>query len=638
MIQTIADTAREIPGVKVLYTRNPVVRFAAMHVKERLADAVLGLNSDFLIFEDIPYIPIDSVVVTPVKTADDTLTNNLTFELFTSALAADMLGLEDPEKLFPLSVLLGNPYTEPFVSNKYNIAGLLHIRINPKYPDSLVVGVVTWLNKPDFASLKTTSPLKELIEEDKDFARAIEDSQAYFDLTTPNVPEGTSNVRQLTDKGELPIWAVAIEEGSDFWADPQIDDYTHPVLASKATVQLRKIFYAVLGRTTPVKEHQPIGDAIVEQEVEPEREFPKLEKFQSMNKRPISTFLQIVHAHFPHPPKKTSIDGLPEPLNTIALSLRFLISLCFTDVQAPHTLLPEDAAPELKAAGVVGAPPLDLFELKALSIMALGLSAGALDSFHPKSAIRPRLRRAKIAALYQTVVQHVLWLEQLLFVRDKKVQSHRLFDGELFGFACDHGGDPTTPDFAAAFGDDKVVTRIVEQLPDFISAILAPFPPRLFETFIRASRALALSDAVDARPQVIEVKTAASTFAGLLDSDDDEYSEGGAPAPAPAPPPVVVIAPPPPPPSSKKPPKKKVQEDEDEDLEAFLREQAQKKSAEGGAPPPPKKTTAPPPPAKKKPHIRKVETAQADQSKQVFGRESKNELKRQLKQQVFDYN
>jgi hypothetical protein len=44
----------------------------------------------------------------------------------------------------------------------------------------------------------------------------------------------------------------------------------------------------------------------------------------------------------------------------------------------------------------------------------------------------------------------------------------------------------------------------------------------LFEAFLTTSRKLSLGDAVESKPQIIEVKTAKSTFAALLDSDDEE--------------------------------------------------------------------------------------------------------------------
>jgi hypothetical protein len=77
----------------------------------------------------------------------------------------------------------------------------------------------------------------------------------------------------------------------------------------------------------------------------------------------------------------------------------------------------------------------------------------------------------------------------------------------------------------------------------------------------------------------------------------------------------------------KKKKKKKAEDENDEDMEAFLMEQAKKEAAEGtGQLSVPKKATQPPP--KKKPHVRKAENGPIDQTKQIFGRESKNELKR----------
>jgi hypothetical protein len=140
MVQEIAHTAAQ-RSVKVLYTRNPVVRFAADHVRHGLADAVLGQDSDFMIFENINYIPIESVRREEVRTGSGVV-SNLRFELYTAAKVAEILELERPSHMFQLSVLLGNHFTEPFVCNKYNVASLLKIKLNPKYPDALAVGVI----------------------------------------------------------------------------------------------------------------------------------------------------------------------------------------------------------------------------------------------------------------------------------------------------------------------------------------------------------------------------------------------------------------------------------------------------------------------------------------------------------------
>jgi hypothetical protein len=51
------------------------------------------MYSDFLILDAIHYIPIDSVLVTEVKVGDS-LAPSLTFELFASELASEMLGVE----------------------------------------------------------------------------------------------------------------------------------------------------------------------------------------------------------------------------------------------------------------------------------------------------------------------------------------------------------------------------------------------------------------------------------------------------------------------------------------------------------------------------------------------------------------
>jgi hypothetical protein len=158
--------------------------------------------------------------------------------------------------MFQLSVLLGNRFTEPFVCNKYNVASLLKIKLDPKYPDSLAVGAIAWMNKDDFTRINDMPPCAAISQQDPEFRKAIDDSKVYFDLSTPLVPEGTDLIRQFTEKGDFPIWAPAIAEGGDFWADVIVDDYDHPVQCAKATVQFRRIFFQIL-RRPEVVEHQP---------------------------------------------------------------------------------------------------------------------------------------------------------------------------------------------------------------------------------------------------------------------------------------------------------------------------------------------------------------------------------------------
>jgi hypothetical protein len=63
----------------------------------------------------------------------------------------------------------------------------------------------------------------------------------------------------------------------------------------------------------------------------------------------------------------------------------------------------------LAALKVVGAPPIDHFELLALAGTAGVLNFVGAGAFVGPDQ-RPSLRRIKVAALYQTVAQHIVWL------------------------------------------------------------------------------------------------------------------------------------------------------------------------------------------------------------------------------------
>jgi hypothetical protein len=134
-IQEICETGNSVGNVDVVSTRNPVIRFAANYIADGLADAVLAQNSDYLLFDQIHSIPIDSVIF-----RDDPPI--VTCEMFTSKLASDVLMLANPLKLFDLSVLLGVDQTESFVLNRHDIASLLGIRLTRNHAEFLVAGIV----------------------------------------------------------------------------------------------------------------------------------------------------------------------------------------------------------------------------------------------------------------------------------------------------------------------------------------------------------------------------------------------------------------------------------------------------------------------------------------------------------------
>jgi hypothetical protein len=191
--------------------------------------------------------------------------------------------------------------------------------------------------------------LPGLLEGDPEFSDAIDAAERFFDFETPFREEGAHSVHQLARTGELPHWAPSVFEGGDFWGEPVVDDYFHPVLASKMTAKLRAVFYAILGRHSPVFEHRAVGPA----EVAPAVGFPLLERLHCTRKEEsMGIFLNVMHANFPGfgTPQNDLVTELPEPLFTVALALRFIVSVCFTGVQIPARLLDLPVPPALRAA------------------------------------------------------------------------------------------------------------------------------------------------------------------------------------------------------------------------------------------------------------------------------------------------
>lgn len=631
IIPEIAETATS-HDIEVIYTRNNVTRFCAKYVAEGKADAVIAQNSDYLVFKDVNYIMIDSIHINTDK--------KLAFDYLNIEIAAKLLQLNDPEKMFELSVLLGNVYTEPFVVSKYNIPTLLHLKLNSKYQDTLVVNLVEFLNGEEFESVLTTSPTKETIAADDEFKKAIEDSRLFYDINEPLEEEGASDFADKATKGEVPDWTPSIAEGGDFWYEPIVDDYVNPIKTSKITEPLRKIMYAILKRQDVV-EHIPGAETIETVEVKAEEGFPDYAKLQSLKKRKggqqkiKDAYNNIAHCCFPIEYKMKKDDpilALDEPIQTCAYALRYLISQCFTNNQIPRTMLQEETAPQsLKDAKVVGAPPLDIFEIKSLAITSIVLCLN-LGSKFSGPVLKPKLRRMKVSALYQTTIQHLLWLQQLMGIKSQNSKPHRLFDGDIFSAIYDASGDVQSEKFALFFEDPEKVMKLESTLlKQFMDAVLYQFPAELFDAFNSVPRSFNYSNVEDTTDEPVkEVEVVKSSFSVLLDDSDDE---DGAAAPAA---PVISTPPPPPPPAKKQQPKKnnKKKQDDDDDMEAFLLAQAQKNSDAPKAAP---KVSSKPQP-KKKTYVRKVHGSLNQNMTKDFAKESKGEVKRQLKQQGFDYN
>ena len=603
--------------IEVHYTRNSVLRYISHSIHNNEADAVIGLNSDYILFSDVNYIPIDSF---------HTNEQNINVcELLNSKIACELIGLVDPTKLPILSILLGNLFTESFITHKHNMHLIMKIKANQKNPSAYLDGLVLFLNQEDFQGLFNTPPLQELFATDNQFNAAALESLEFFSFDKPLEPEGDSLVIAKVHEHKLPMWAISVFEGGDFWYEPIVDDYIHEVKTSQATLPIRKILYSILGRKT-VTEHIPDNEVLTSITVDAEEGIPSLEDLSKFSETKLKTILyQIIHMNFPKPPatKTDPLSKIPEPLYTIGLALRNLVAQCFTENCSASMKINESTPASIKDAKVKSAPPVDLFELRTLAAMAVVLNQIEISKF-TFLEYKPRIRRLKVSALYQSILQHIIWLQELFGLKTDKLKPHRIFDGQLFSAIYDVNGDLTQEKFALLYEEpDKIIDLDSKFVNDFLAAILHPFPKDLFDVFAPLPRSLYLSnESLNKAPAPVLLK-AVSRFATLLDDDEEEDD-----APAPPPPSITIVTPPPPPPS--KPVKEKKEEvNEDDELE-FLMAAASKKDPSQA----PKIVTQ----QKKKPttvHKRKVEVT--GDSKQVFNKESKNEVKRQLKQKAHDW-
>lgn len=620
MLDEIAITAAKLK-IPVIYTRNNVSRFVANYLKEGKADAVIGSNSDYCIFKDVKYIPIDSFY-------NDEY-NIWQCYYMTAPIVCDIIGLNSVDKLIDLAILLGDDFTEKFVTSKYNIYTLLRIKPRQNNPAAIVEGIVDWLNAETYEGLENTSPMKEIIADDPEFKAAIDESRKFF-LLEDLAPEGDSEVRKLVDEGKLPLWALGISEGTDFWYEPVVDDYKHEVSTSKVTLPIRRIIYGILGRQDVI-EHIPTDENVITETVKAEADLPALAQILKMKKAALEkTFYQIVHASFPQQPnfKDDPINKLPEPVKTIALSLRFLIAQCYTENQAGYTRTPADNT-KLKEAGVIGAPPIDMFELRALAVQALCLSQFKYSEFKGQD-FKPRLRRVHVTALYEIVLQHMLALQQVFGQKTDDLKPHRFYDGQIFAAAYDAEGLITDERFSQYYSDEiKGKLKEIEGglLKEFLDAVLYPFPAGLFDSFSAVPRSLGSAAFEEVKPQVATIVAPKSAFANLMDSDDEEED-----APVVAPPAPVITAPAPPPPAAKaEEQKKKVEMDEDEEMAFLMAAAAANKGQKREVKAAPQNKNK-----SKGPQRRRVEKVNLNEVKN-FNKESKLEAKLQTKQQGFDW-
>jgi hypothetical protein len=635
--------------VKILYTINNITRFCAKYVVDGNADAVIAQNSDFLIFKGVNYIPMDSLYTDENK--------DLKFDLLNDEKTASILGLTDPSRLITLSVLLGNPFTDAIINNKYNIPNLLHIKVKPQYPDAIVNGIVQWLNSPDFESLSTTTPIAEIVGSDPAFAKTIDESNVFFDLSTPFLPETDDKygkIRALVDESKLPLWVYPVALGADSIIDPIVDDYDNDVRTLAITTLIRKILYGILGRKSVI-ERVPVKNSIESVEMIPDEGLPFILDLLKLSAEKRATiYHRLAHGTFPvklaptNTKKKPDLlEKLPQPFRLAGQAIRLVIAQCFTDNQTELTKCPDNEnGNALKELGYIGAPLIDMFELKTLIGTVIVLNSQKTTGKFESPVIKPKLRRIRVSAYYQSALQYLIALQQCFGLFDENSRPHRLYDGEVFAALYEAFGSLENDSFTSLFQNSEKVPDLAQRVDDMMKAILAPFDERLFDTFKDCPRSLGTLG-FEEEPKTVSIKAATSAFAGLLDSDseddedyvDDQNDQSEAVQEEPKEEPkdeVKPIALPPPPPKNNNKNKKgkgkgqKQEEPNEDDELAFLMAQAAANASKEGEQ---KIVSAKDTKKPKKVHVRK-QVDGGPQGKQNFTSESKAEMKRQLKQQA----
>lgn len=634
MIQFMIDFCKN-GNIEVLYTSGSVVEFVAHFIAEGHADAVVAQDTDYCVFENVPYIPLDSF---HEEEKDVWICDYLTREI-----TADLIGLANPDRMVDLSIILGNCFTARFATDKYDTYRVLHIKNNSKYPDNLCVGAVAFVNGEQYTDLEGTTPYQEILSNDPEYKQAYIESKKFFnfnDTTTggesqpatpaEEEPENIALIHQLTDRSALPLWVYGVAKGGDFWYEPILDDYDHPIKTHKITVPIRQLLFSALGRQSVV-EHIPTFESVEEEIIEALPGTPGLDQISKMDQKTlVSAVYGIIHQVFPKKQhaSKDPLSKVPEPMRTIGYALRLIVAQCYTNNQSPD-LIPEEAVLG-EESKVVGPPPLDLHEVKALALQALLVNnfKDPLSGYVPK----PRMRRIKVIALYQSVLQHILWLQQVFNVIDPSIKITNLFDSSYFSAAYDCHGD-YGDEFIGLFPKpEKAITLVEKQLPMYLEAILHPFPNNLFEAFESVPRSVNTATAEEYKPQVIQLKSSKSKFAALRDDDDEDGEEEEF-----VPPPKIEITPPPPPPK-KQQKKKKHEEMNEEDEEAFLLQMAAERAASGetahvtyAKPQAPKKKTS-------SASRRKGKNPEGVEGLKTFDKKAtKDELKRQKKLHILSW-
>eukprot|EP00117_Sycon_ciliatum_P008010 scpid5141/ scgid5515/ Probable ATP-dependent RNA helicase spindle-E len=151
-----------------------IVRYAQSH---REVFAIVSTDSDFLVTPDCNVIMPDSVDWVPLTAGDGTSTpERFPVPVFCAGTVAESLGL--PQSALPgLAALCGNDITKPFIAS-HNV----HKRL--KLPSGPVVQAVSAVIKEleDF-DIHQHQVIKELVQSDRDFAIALDESLLFYDTS-----------------------------------------------------------------------------------------------------------------------------------------------------------------------------------------------------------------------------------------------------------------------------------------------------------------------------------------------------------------------------------------------------------------------------------------------------------------------
>ena len=617
IIDLVVQTASKL-RIPVVYTRHNGVRFLARFVASGEADAVLAQDTDYILFRGVKYIPIDSIY----HNSDGVLC----CDYIDSTFVKDAIGLFNEKYLFDLSCLLGNACTE-HVMDKYNLYVILHCTPDPEESTLIIDTIVDFLNGEKYqGSLELTNPFKDIIESDMEFKKAIDEAKEFYDISADFPVEGNSYTRVEVEKGRLPLWSVALNEGSDMWIPPIMDDYREPVSTIVITRPYRQIMYGILGRRLVI-EHFATQSKVVSKEVQAEEGVPLIEDLKRMKADSLmAAFYKIAHLTFPKPPD-FELDPLlkfEEPVKTVGFALRYIVAQCFTNHTSPYTRTPSESI-ELRENKIFCAPPIDYFELKALAAQALILMMINIDTYKAPEFL-PKMRRVHVAALYQSVMAHMIWLQMFFGQKSSKLTPQRIFNGQIFAACYNVRGEIGSPEFLTFFSEPEKIKLLEEKgLNPFLKAILFPFPNTLFKVFENSPRSVPL---VIYEANRVAPKVKVSLVPHLNDNSEEEDFFGDVPSQ-----PKTNNAPPPPPSNNKKKQKKQENSEEDDEMYAFLMAAS---AASGNTKP--RQMMAPQAKKNKGPPKRRVEKIDITKMMQEYDKENSRKGKESMKREMKHLN